>query len=59
MKKQNIITGLYGYIGFALVCVVLNILGFFSPLPDVLAAVSLFIACMIVGKYSYTSKRKK
>lgn len=51
MKKneQKMVSVLYGYIGFALVMIAFNIFGIFRPYADVLAAVSLFAACVYIG----------
>lgn len=57
-KQKALVRLLYGYIGFAFVCVILNIFNVFSPIPDYLAAVSLLAACYYIGKYGDLPKKK-
>jgi hypothetical protein len=48
-KDQKFIKILYGYIGFALVMIVFNLLFGFKPYADIIAATTLFIACVHIG----------
>lgn len=58
-KQKALVTLLYGYIGFAFFCVFLNILNVFRPIPDILAAISLLIACYYIGKYGDLPPNKR
>lgn len=58
-KQKALIKVLYSYIGFAFFCVFLNIIDVFRPVPDMLAAISLLVACFYVGKYGDLPKKKR
>lgn len=59
MKQQKaLIKLLYGFISFAFFMVFLDILGLARPLPDILAAIALLVACYYVGKYGKLPKSK-
>jgi hypothetical protein len=57
MKQQKTLLKLiYGYISFIFGAVVLDTLGFFHPIPNILAAIWLLIVCFYIGKYGNLEK---
>lgn len=55
MKRERaLLNVVYGYISLAFVAIVIDALGFFHPIPDILAAVWLLVACWYIGKYGRT-----
>jgi hypothetical protein len=52
MKQQKLLLKVvYGYISAAFTAIVIDTFGFFHPVPDILAAVWLLVACFYIGKY--------
>lgn len=55
MKREKaLLNVVYGYVSLAFVAIVVDTLGFFHPVPDILAAVWLLVACWYIGRYGKT-----